>query len=197
VLFVNDKVPASNLKELMTYAKANQGKLNIGDFGSLGTVQLLIDQMSESADLKLTQIPYKGGTDMTTGLVADDIQMMFAGIGPAMPFVESGKLKAIAIAQDERSPLMPDLPTFREAGMPMVSVVSYVAIFARAGTPEPVLQKLREVVAEVVKSKEFHARVTPLGVDPWTIPPADLAAFVEKDFAQWKSRPVTSRPYDK
>lgn len=197
VLFVNDKVPASNLKELMAYAKVQQDKLNIGDFGSLGTVQLLIDQMSEAGGLKLTQIPYKGGNDMTSGLVANDIQLMFAGIGPAVPFVESGKLKAIAIAQDERTRLMPQVPTFGEAGMPMVSVTSYVAVFARAGTPEPVLRRLREIIAEVVRSKEFHDRVTPLGVDPWTIDPSQLAAFVDKDFALWKSRPITSRPYDK
>jgi tripartite-type tricarboxylate transporter receptor subunit TctC len=188
VLYVNERVPASNLKELVSYAAANPDKLNMGDYGSIGTVQILMDELMEAGKFKATQIPYKGASDMTAALLAGDIQLMFSAVGPGKPFVDAGKLKAIAIAQDERSPLFPDVPTFKEQGMPKVNGSTYIALFVRTGTPDEVVKRLRDAIGEAMQTKEYRERIASIGTDPWPMSADALRDFIQQDFDVWKTR---------
>ena len=142
ILFVPATLPVNNLAELVAYGEKNPGKLNIGALSPGGQVQLLADKFIKVSKLKVEKIPYKGAAELATALLTGDIQMSFFAYSAGAPFLKDGKLKPIAIATDERSALTPEIPTFKELGMTGVYGESWVALFARADTPKPVLAKL-------------------------------------------------------
>ena len=142
ILFVPATLPVNNLAELVAYGEKNPGKLNIGALSPGGQVQLLADKFIKVSKLKIEKIPYKGAAELATALLTGDLQMSFFAYSAGAPFLKDGKLKPIAIATEERSPLTPDIPTFKELGMPGVMGDSWVALFARADTPKPVIAKL-------------------------------------------------------
>ena len=127
ILFVPQTLPVNNLAELVAYGEKNPGKLNIGALSPGGQVQLLADKFIKFSKLKVEKIPYKGAAELATALLTGDLQMSFFAYSAGAPFLKDGKLKPIAIASEERSPLTPDIPTFKELGMPGVS--------ATAGSP--------------------------------------------------------------
>jgi tripartite-type tricarboxylate transporter receptor subunit TctC len=130
LFFVPASLPVTNLKDLLGYAEKNPNKLNIGALSPGGQVQLLADRFIRASNLKIEKIPYKGAADLATALLTGDIQMSFFAYSAGAPFLKDGKLKAVAIATDERSPLTPDVPTFKELGLPSVTGESWVALFA-------------------------------------------------------------------
>lgn len=185
ILFVPANLPVSNLKELREYAEKNSGKLNIGALSPGGQVQLLADRFIRASKLKIEKIPYKGAADLATALLTGDIQMSFFAYSAGAPFLKDGKIKAIAIATDERSTLTPDIPTFKELGMPEVTGESWVALFARANTPKPVVDKIRAMMARVMKDPEYLEKIKSAGNDPWVIDQDKVIDFIRKDNEFW------------
>lgn len=185
ILFVPASLPVSNLKELRDYAEKNSGKLNIGALSPGGQVQLLADRFIRASKLKIEKIPYKGAADLATALLTGDIQMSFFAYSAGAPFLKDGKIKAIAIATDERSALTPDIPTFKELGMPEVTGESWVALFARANTPKPVVDKIRAMMTQVMKDPEYLERIKSAGNDPWVIDQDKVVDFIKKDNEFW------------
>jgi tripartite-type tricarboxylate transporter receptor subunit TctC len=186
ILFVPSSLPVSNMAELKAYAMSNQAKLNIGVLAPGGSNQLLTDRFLTASGLKIEKIPYKGAADLATALLTGDIQMMFTAYSAGAPFLKDGKMKAIAIAQDERSTLAPDLPTFKELGMPSVSGETWVALFARSGTPKPVIKAIQDMVYAAAKEKEFLTRIEPMGIEPWLITPDKIQAYIDDDARKWE-----------
>ena len=186
ILFVPASLPVNNLAELVAHAEKNPGKLNIGALSPGGQVQLLADKFIKHSKQKIEKIPYKGAAELATALLTGDLQMSFFAYSAGAPFLQDGKLKPIAIANEERSPLTPDIPTFKELGMPGVVGDSWVGLFARADTPKPVIEKLRKVLTEASKDPDYIAKIRTAGNDPWVIDPAKMDEFIKADFKFWE-----------
>lgn len=186
MLFVNEKVPANNVAELIAYAKANPGKMNIGTMAPGGAVQNVSKRWLSAADIDVAEIAYKGGADMSTALLSGDIQMMFAAYSAARPFVENGKMKTIAIAADERSPLLPNVPTFKESGLPKVMGQTWLVLFARAETPPEIIEKIRKASYEIVRDPEYDRIISQGGIGAWQIPPDKLGPYIANEGKEWE-----------
>jgi tripartite-type tricarboxylate transporter receptor subunit TctC len=186
LLFVPANSPASTLPELLRYAEKNPGKLNIGALSPGGQVQLLADRLLRASGLKIEKIPYKGAADLATALLTGDIQMSFFAYSAGAPFLKDNRLKALAIASEERSSLTPDVPTFKEAGLPAVNGESWVALFARANTPRPVLDRVRQVLAEAVRDPDYVERLKASGNESWPIPADKIGEYIQADAKQWE-----------
>ena len=186
ILFVPASLPVKTLAELVAHTEKNPGKLNIGALSPGGQVQLLADRFIRASKLKIEKIPYKGAADLATALLTGDIQMSFFAYSAGAPFLADGKLKPIAIATEERSPLTPDIPTFKELGMAGVVGESWVAMFARASTPKPVLAKLEAMIAEASKDPDYVTKIRQAGNDPWVIAPDKMDAYIKADFKAWE-----------
>ncbi|ETR75979.1 hypothetical protein X566_23430 [Afipia sp. P52-10] len=187
ILFVPASLRVSTMDELKAYAKSNQARLNIGILAPGGPNQLLTDRFLKESGLTIEKIPYKGAAELATALLTGDIQMMFTAYSAGAPFLESGKMKAIAIAQDERSTLAPDLPTFKELGMPSVSGETWVALFVRSGTPQPAIKAIQDLVFAATKEQDFLTKIRPMGIEPWPITPDKIAAYIHTDAQKWEA----------
>jgi tripartite-type tricarboxylate transporter receptor subunit TctC len=186
LFFVPASLPVSNMAELLAYAQKNPNKLNIGALSPGGQVQLLADRFLQASKLKIEKIPYKGAADLATALLTGDIQMSFFAYSAGAPFLTDGRLKAIAIATEERSSLTPDIPTFKELGMPTVSGEAWVALFARSNTPKDVVAKIQAIMAEATRDPEYIAKIKSAGNEPWVIPSDQLAAYIQADAKNWE-----------
>jgi tripartite-type tricarboxylate transporter receptor subunit TctC len=186
LFFVPASLPVSNLAELVAYAEKNPGKLNIGALSPGGQVQLLADRFLRASKLKIEKIPYKGAAELAKALLTGDIQMSFFAYSAGAPFLKDGRVKAIAIATDERSALTPDIPTFKEQGMAGVTGESWVALFARANTPKDTLVKLREMLVKIGKDPDYRAQIKAAGNESWDIAPDKMADYIKADTKQWE-----------
>ncbi|MDQ8729343.1 tripartite tricarboxylate transporter substrate binding protein [Bradyrhizobium sp. LHD-71] len=185
MLFVGGNVPAGDIPSLISYMKANAGKINMGVLAAGGTVQLLARRFAAVAGVELTEIRYRGSTDMAAAMVTGDIQMMFSAYNSARPFLESGKIKAVAVGTDDRSSLLPDLPTFKEKGFPTVTGSGWLALYVRAETPPEIVSKIKSAVAEVIKDPAYREALRAGGMDPWPMPLENLQAYIDEDTRAW------------
>jgi tripartite-type tricarboxylate transporter receptor subunit TctC len=186
ILFVPASLPVNNLAELVAHGQKNPGKLNIGALSPGGQVQMLADKFVKASKLKIEKIPYKGAAELATALLTGDLQMSFFAYSAGAPFLKDGKLKPIAIANAERSALTPDIPTFKELGMDGVTGDSWVALFARADTPKPVIAKLQTLITQASKDPEYIAKIRGAGNDPWIVAPDAMNDFIKEDFKFWE-----------
>jgi tripartite-type tricarboxylate transporter receptor subunit TctC len=186
ILFVPASLPVNNLAELVAHGQKNPGKLNIGALSPGGQVQMLADKFVKASKLKIEKIPYKGAAELATALLTGDLQMSFFAYSAGAPFLKDGKLKPIAIANAERSALTPDIPTFKELGMDGVTGDSWVALFARADTPKPVIAKLQTLITQASKDPEYIAKIRGAGNDPWVVAPDAMNDFIKEDFKFWE-----------
>jgi tripartite-type tricarboxylate transporter receptor subunit TctC len=187
ILFVPNTLPVNNLAELVAYGEKNPGKLNIGALSPGGQVQLLADKFIKASKLKIEKIPYKGAAELATALLTGDLQLSFFAYSAGAPFLKDGKLKPIAIASNERSPLTPDIATFKELGMQGVVGDSWVALFARADTPKPVIARLQAIITQASKDPDYVSRIRIAGNDPWVIEPDKMNDFIKADFKFWEA----------
>src|SRR5262249_55010828 len=185
MLFVGGNVPADDLPSLISYMKANASRINVGVLAAGGTVQLLARRLSAVAGVELTEIRYRGSPDMATAMLAGDIQMMFSAYNSAAPFLQGGKIKAIAVGTDERSGLMPDLPTLKEKGYPTVTGSGWLALYGRAETPADIRSKISKAVWEVLNDPTYNEALRTAGLDPWLMPPDRLQAYIDEDMKAW------------
>jgi len=131
-------------------------------------------------------VPYKGSAPAVSDTIGGQTQVMFPSFFTALPHVKSGKLKALALAGPKRSPLLPDVPTLKEAGIDGVDVQQWYAFFAPAGTPRPVIEKLNKALNQVLADKETIQRIEGHGADVESSTPEQLAALVKGELARWK-----------
>jgi len=156
VLMTPSKLPARDVKEFVAYAKGRKD-LSYGTLGQGGRTHILAEELAKQAGFNWQLIPFKGGADGVTALMGSHIHGYFASVGLAGPQAASPNLRLLAIASEERSEYLPNVPTFKEEGYPAMTDTLWIALFARANTPAPVLEKLRTLFAEAVNSPEFKA----------------------------------------
>ncbi|WP_157136156.1 Bug family tripartite tricarboxylate transporter substrate binding protein [Teichococcus cervicalis] len=185
VIFLHPSIPATDLAGLIAYAKANPGQLNYASAGTGSLQHLGTELLKLRSGAQMVHVPYRGTGPATQDLVAGRVQMMMTTPPPLMPFVRDGRLRAIAITAAERHPALPEVPTLAEAGMPDLEVIGWFAVFAPAGTPEPVLRRLTEACNAVVDSAEFRRRAGEQGAIIRIQQPEALQARVERELAEW------------
>ena len=185
VVVVNPSLPVTSVKELIAYAKANPGKLSAANPGT-GTAQhLAVELLKLSVGVDITTVPYKGGGPAIISLVSNETQLSFATPPSAMPQVKAGRLRAIAVTSEKRSPVLPDLPAISEAGLAGYNVEGWVGLFAPAKTPAAIVEKLYAESAQILRTAE--AKELALGVASETVgnPPREANQIVRDETAMW------------
>jgi len=186
VLFVNPKVvPVETLREFVAYAKANPGKLDYASAGSGSLAHLAGELFKLAAGVSIEHVPYKGGTLGVNDVLSGAVGSMFSSIPAVLPQIRSGRVRGLATTGVRRSVFAPDIPTMAETGYPDVEALLWNGLFAPAGTPEPVLQKLREEVRAVLKQPEVKEMLIKQGAEPMPMSEAQFHDFVRREYARW------------
>ena len=185
VLTVSPKVPAQNLKELIALAKAQPGQLNYATVGTGGTTHLAAELLNMMAGIKTQQVNYKGAGPALTDEIGGQVQLSFTAPAAAINFIKSGRLRAIAISGDTRTPALPQVPTFAEAGLPGFEATIWFGVQARAGTPKELVNRLAADLAQVVKAPDISKRMVDEATQPYTMTPEAFAARMKSEMATY------------
>ena len=183
VLSLNSSVPANTVPEFITYAKANPGKIAFG--AGTGSARLASEMLKAKAGIDILSVPYKSNVQALTDLRGGQIQLLMGDIALMLPHIRSGAVKGLAVSSAKRSASMPELPTLQEAGVPGYELVGFIAAFAPAKTPEPIVRKLNEEIGKILRDKEFVDSMTALGVDAAPTSPEGLRAWVVLETRKW------------
>jgi tripartite-type tricarboxylate transporter receptor subunit TctC len=188
ILVVPASLPVNNLKDLVALAKQKGGTLTYGSIGPGSVTHLDAEAFATAAGVKLTHVPYKGTGEVIPALLNGQIDMTLTAIGPSLPHIRSGKFKALAVASQNRYPVLPDVPTFAEAGLPF-EARSWFMVAVPSGTPKPVIDKIAADVRRVVETPEYREKfINAMGMEPLNLGPAELGPFLEKDRAKYAER---------
>ena len=186
LLVVNPSTPVKNVKELIALAKAKPGELAFASAGN-GTSQHLSGELfKKMTGTDMIHIPYKGSAPAVTDLIGGQVQLMFDNISSSLPHVRAGKLRALAVTGPRRSPVLPDLPTVSEAGVPGFSITSWFALFAPAGTPAKILIRLNKEAAKAIASKDLQQQWMGQGLEPAGGTADQLADFRRVEAIKWE-----------
>ncbi|HEY4066416.1 MAG TPA: tripartite tricarboxylate transporter substrate binding protein [Burkholderiaceae bacterium] len=185
MLVVNPNVPAKNVAELIALAKARPGKLNFASTGIGATPHLAGELFKSMAGVDIGHIPYKGSAPALTDVMGGQVDMMFEQISAAMPYAQSGKLRALAVGSAKRVAALPDLPTISESGLPGFDVVSWFGIMAPGGTPAPIVARLNAELVKIMHQPEVANRLTSLGAEPSGTSSQAFAQTIESELPRW------------
>lgn len=185
VLGAGNAVPASNLRELITYARANPGKLNYASPGFGTTPHLAAEMLKKAAGIDLVHVPYKGASPAVQALAAGDVQLFFDAPTLLLPMVQSGKIKALAVTSPARMRELPQVPTAAESGVKEIEFSTWSALMAPAGTPPEVVSTLRGALAKVMATPEMREALVSRGFDLYTVAPDALPQIVRSETARW------------
>lgn len=185
VLIVNPQVPATNLGELIAYAKSNPGKLTFASAGIGSASHLTAELFKIAAGIDILHVPYKGGGAATADLISGQVSMMLETIPNALPLARGGQMRALGVTTKERSINAPDLPTFAEAGLPKFDVSAWTGLFVPAGTPKAIVDRLNAETIRISKDPAYVAQIKNMGTDVASSSPEAFDAFVRKDVANW------------
>jgi len=183
-LKINKKLNIDTLQELIAYAKTNPEKLNYGSSGIGGTPHMITVLFEQVTETKLTHIPYKGGGDALTALMGGQVDML---INPLLGNAESDKIKTLAVTGEYRSPLAPDVPTFKELSYPKYDVGVYYGIVGPSGMPAAVVNKLNQSVNTVLKDPATIEKLTKSGIVIQPKTAAEFQDFLEQDMLRWQT----------
>jgi len=185
VLIANPSFPAKTLGEVIALMKANPGRYNIGT-SAVGTGGYMSAELFKSVTgIDAQIVPYKGTGGVMNDLLGGHVPVAFGVIPPALGSVQSGHLRAIAVASPARTSLLPDVPTFAESGMPGFESVLHYGLLAPAGTPRPIIEKLNAELRKLVETDAVKARIHFEGGDPLTSTADEYAADIDKEEAKW------------
>lgn len=185
VIAVHPSVPVNSLKELIAYAKANPGKLNYASQGNGSVSHIGTEIFKQTTGVDMVHVPYKGSGAAIQDVLAGQVQVFITTPPSVMQHVQSGKLKGLAVTGKNRHPGMPNVPTTAEAGLPSFQLESWVALYAPAGTPAPVIAKLTESVKKSLALPEVKERSDVVGVELRYLNPTAMDALLKKELPYW------------
>lgn len=186
VLFVPAALPARQFREFVAYAKANAGKVNYGSPGSGTTPHLAAEVINRSFGLGMTHVPYKGASQVITALLAGEVQFYLVGAGVGLQHVRSGKLRALAVSNERRLDVLPDVPTFVEAGVGNIQASNWWGVAVPTGTPKPVVERLRTALCKVIADGAMRNTLGQMGNVPVCNTSADMARQLAAEAGQWR-----------
>jgi tripartite-type tricarboxylate transporter receptor subunit TctC len=186
VMVTNPAVPANTLAEFIRLAKSKPGEMNFGSGGSGTSNHLAGELFNIVAGVKLVHVPYKGVNLAMNDVLSGRIQLVVIGIPATVPNIKAGKLRALALVAPRRSPVLPDVPTVAEAGLPNFEVTTWYGILAPAGTPRPIVVRLNAELAKIMHSPELKERLDALATDPVTSTPEEFAGLIKREIAKWR-----------
>ena len=193
VWIANAQAPFTSMREMIAFAQANPGKLAYGSAGAGGVNHLALELFKLKTGTEILHVPYKGIAPATTDLLGGSIALLTGTIPAVLPHVKGGKARALAVTGDKRSPLMPDVPTMREAGANGTEVYNYWGLVAPAATPAAIVNRLNAEVQKFLALKDVQDRLTNDGVDLMPGGPDRLAAFIANDYNGWKKMVADAR----
>lgn len=191
-LGVHKDVPARNVQELVALASARNGELNYASGGTGSPQHLATEMFMAMANVRMTEIAYRGATAAATDLAAGHVQVMFIAQTLALPFMDTGQIRFLGFAGPERHPGYPDVPTVAEQGVAGYDYSSWIALFAPKGTPDAAVARLRRECATALAEAPVQERLVKAGLAPWYRSPEALRQVMAEDDARWKAVVRTS-----
>ena len=185
VLVVNPKTPVKTLGELIAYARANPGKLNFGSGGPGSVAHLSGEMLKSLAHVDIVHVPYKGGILSVNDLIAGHVQMVFSDALPVMQHIRAGTLRAVAITSPERSPLVPDVPTCVESGVPGLVAANWWGVLLPAGTPKAIADKFYSDLVKIMHDPDVKEKFAQLGVEAVSSTAEQFAAYMRTETAKY------------
>ena len=185
VQVVHPSVPGTTLKEFIAYAKSKPGQVSYATASAGGPTHMAPELLSMMTGIKLLHVPYKGSGPAVTDLVGGQVNMYFSAPISVLSFINTGKLKALAISGDARSPVLPQVPTFTELGLPGMDLRFWYGVLAPAGTPKDVLDKLSAEIGKIVVAADMKDKLSGQGADPFVSTPERFAALIKADLAKY------------
>ena len=186
MLVVHPSVPVRSVAEFIGYAKANPGKLHFGSGGVGSTPHLAGEMLKTMAGIQATHVPYKGGGPALADLAGGQIQFMVENIPSTAPYVTAGKMRALAVTDVRRSPVLPDVPTVAESGVPTYEAVNWWGLVAPAGTPQPIIDKLHKALEVVQTSPDVQKQFSAEGAEIVQMNPAEFATYLQTEITRWE-----------
>lgn len=185
VMLVHPSVPAKTLKEFIALARSRPGKLNYGS-GGPGTTNHLANELLKSLEkINIVHVPYKGATLATTALMGGEVDEVILAVAPALPFIKSGRVRAVAVLSEKRVKTLPDVPTSAEAGLPEFRMSIWYGMFVPAGTPRDIVTHLYREAEKALQDPELLQRMSNAGMDPWLGTPEEMGALVKSEIARF------------
>jgi tripartite-type tricarboxylate transporter receptor subunit TctC len=185
VVLVNPQFPAKNISELTSLARSRKDFVSFASSGN-GSAQHLAGALFESAaKVDMVHVPYKGGGPALNDVIGGQVPLFFGNLASTLQHIQSGRLRALAVTSGKRAPMLPDVPTLAEAGLAGAEIYEWNAVFAPAGTPEPVLEKLSVALQKAMETPEVKARIAQLGGEIQKGGPKAAQDFIQAQIALW------------
>jgi tripartite-type tricarboxylate transporter receptor subunit TctC len=185
LLIVNPKVPANTVQEFIALAKKQPGKLTIGSSGIGTSPQMTGELFRRRAGIDLLPVPYKGGPEATAALLGGQIDSLFAITSTALPHIAAGRVRALAVTSRARSPLLPNVPTVAESGMPGFEAVTWFGFAVPTGTPRPIIDRLNVEIGKALAMPDIKQKLAVQGIDVAGDTPEQFGAYMHDEFAKW------------
>jgi tripartite-type tricarboxylate transporter receptor subunit TctC len=186
VLVANTDLPVNNVAELVKFAIANPGNVNFGSFGNFTSNHLVGEMLGARAGIKIQHVPYRGSAPLLVDLMGGRVQISFDSMPNVMPLIKDGKIKPLAIATQERSPLLPDVPTMAESGIPDFVASTWFGLLAPAATPDSLVEQLRKTVTQVLQDEDARKAFQARYIEPEASTPQEFASFIASERAKWQ-----------
>jgi len=187
VLVVHPSFPPKSVAELIALAKSKPGEINVGSAGRGTATHVAGELFSIMAGIKVAHVPYRGSGPVLVDLLGGHIPMSFTPIPVVLAHIASGRLRALAVTSAKRTPLLPDVPTVAETGLPGYEVVLHYGLLAPAGTPRPIIDRLNRELRAVLDSEEVRKRLTTEGAEPLPSTPEEYAADIDREETKWSA----------
>jgi tripartite-type tricarboxylate transporter receptor subunit TctC len=185
IFSVDPNLPVTSMAEVVSYAKANPGKLKWGSQGFGTAPHLLAEMFKLETGVNIIHVPYRGTGPLLNAILAAEVQIIADPSTTSLPYIEAGKLRPIAIASDVRDPKLPNVPTVVEAGFPKLQSPFWLAVVAPAGTPRDIIMKLNNAFRDALSAPQTRARLDTLGAEVKIGTPEDLDKMLARERAQW------------
>lgn len=183
MLITSKTLPVTNMRELVQYGKANPGRISFG--AGSASARLAATAFGKAVGIEMQHVPYKANVQAVTDTAGGHIQLMFAEVQAMLPAVQEGRVRAIAVAGNTRTPLAPDTPTTKELGVTGMDVIPWMGFFAPAGVPDPIIDKLNRALRDAMAQKDVQEKLAGLGFELTSMTPQEARTFQVKEVAKW------------
>lgn len=185
VLVVNPQVPVKNLGELLALARAKPGVLNFGSSGPGSNYHMAAELLKNLTGIKIVHVPYRGSGGMRNDILSGNIQMLFDSVPTMAPWIEAGKVRAMGTSGTQRSPILPNVPTLAEAGVPGFQATLWVGLMAPKGTPQPIIANLNSEIGKILARPDIKASWEKQGATPFIMTQPAFATFMQAQVDKW------------